>query len=45
MATSVPGVRTFRDGFQARIQVNGTPVSRLFASYGEAVAWRNRQAE
>jgi hypothetical protein len=45
MPTRVPGVRAFRSGFQARIQVNGTPVSRLFASYDEAVAWRNTQAE
>lgn len=45
MPIRVSGVRPWRNGWQARIQVNGMPVSKAFVSYDDAVSWRNRQAE
>jgi len=38
-----PGVRKHRDGWEARVQVNGNRMSVMFDTYADAVAWRAEQ--
>ena len=41
----VTGVRRHGTGYEARIQIRGRMTSRSFATWDEAVRWRNKQLE